>query len=458
MSKKVLIAITHLNPRWLRIYSERISAITNLGSEIYLLDLSGYSFPSRQTLLGRFWLKEMAGHSNVSLIALPSKKLSSRTISQTEPFLSSDLYSYFKDDSPQGFLAKTFLHSLGLKLAQMATGLSQTIDALKIEEVYISNGRGAAQRVLAHIVSQKIDISVLYLETGMPHNPTGDKYFLAEYPIHDRIARQADFLKSSMTEAKVREISDSWLLPRTSATSRTNAFAGLWDDTLTVTSHENVFFTSSTDEYWALGEQWHEDEWEDQYEAFDAILTCLEARGESDSALRIHPNLLNKSVRYVKRELERIRWISARHPDLVVIYPQEPVNSYRLVEGAKRVVVSMSTIGLEASAAGKPVWATSANSYDLIADIRRVLRPGDLTMETLEIWNVSDLGARRYLAEQLLEGVPYAVFLKKFKFPTWQTLPFRNLLFRLSFSLLRAVRKRVVLRLTGNFSLQRRKP
>ena len=252
--------------------------------------------------------------------------------------------------------------------------------------------------MLAHIVSQKIDISVLYLETGMPHNPTGDKYFLAEYPIHDRIARQADFLKSSMTEAKVREISDSWLLPRTSATSRTNAFAGLWDDTLTVTSHENVFFTSSTDEYWALGEQWHEDEWEDQYEAFDAILTCLEARGESDSALRIHPNLLNKSVRYVKRELERIRWISARHPDLVVIYPQEPVNSYRLVEGAKRVVVSMSTIGLEASAAGKPVWATSANSYDLIADIRRVLRPGDLTMETLEIWNVSDLGARRYIA------------------------------------------------------------
>jgi hypothetical protein len=340
----------------------------------------------------------MVGQTNVSLIALQSSKVSSRSIARMEPFLSSDLYSYFKDDSPRGLLANIFLRSLGLKLAQMSESLSQTIESLKIDELFISNGRGAAQRMLAHLVSQKNDISVLYLETGMPHNPTGDKYFLATYPIHDRLARQADFLKSSMTEAKVREVSDSWLLPRTSATSRTNAFAGLWDDTLTVTSHDNVFFTSSTDEYWALGEQWHEDEWEDQYEAFDAILTCLEARGERDSALRIHPNLLNKSVRYVRRELERIRWISTRHPDLVVIYPHEPVNSYRLVEGAKRVVVSMSTIGLEASAAGKPVWATSANSYDLIADIRRVLRPGDLTIDILDIWNVSDLGARRYIA------------------------------------------------------------
>ena len=285
-------------------------------------------------------------------------------------------------------------HLVHRELLKSARLIFQSIEPIaeQLDRAYLPNGRFPLAR-LARLLFQHDELR--YYEIA----PEGDSRFIVtDYPIHDRIARQADFLKSSMTEAKVREISDSWLLPRTSATSRTNAFAGLWDDTLTVTSHDNVFFTSSTDEYWALGEQWHEDEWEDQYEAFDAILTCLEARGERDSALRIHPNLLNKSVRYVSRELERIRWISTRHPDLVVIYPQEPVNSYRLVEGAKRVVVSMSTIGLEASAAGKPVWATSANSYDLIADIRRVLRPGDLAIETLDIWTVSDMGARRYIA------------------------------------------------------------
>jgi hypothetical protein len=76
------------------------------------------------------------------------------------------------------------------------------------------------------------------------------------------------------------------------------------------------------------------------------------------------------------------------------------------VSEADYVIVERSTIGLEASLMGKPVWATQATQWDQVADIRQLLTPSDVTEEALELWNPSTLGAERFVAYWMIQEHP----------------------------------------------------
>ena len=157
----------------------------------------------------------------------------------------------------------------------------------------------------------------------------------------------------------------------------TNSFSARWDSSrLDIQKGDEplaVFFASSFDEFLAFGPMWSIDEWGHRFEAFDEMMSLLEKKGVA-LVLRLHPNLGSKSRLYFRREVKQALVLKAAHPSLRIYWHNDAANSYDLVAKASYVIVERSTIGLEASLMGKPVWVTHATQWDQIADIRQVLR------------------------------------------------------------------------------------
>jgi CDP-glycerol glycerophosphotransferase (TagB/SpsB family) len=142
---------------------------------------------------------------------------------------------------------------------------------------------------------------------------------------------------------------------------------------------------------------WTIDSWAHQFEAFDLMMSILEKSGV-DLILRLHPNLGSKSRRYFLREVRDVKTLAANHPTLKVYWHNDSVNSYDLITSADYVIVERSTIGVEASMLGKPVWVTQASQWDLIADIRQVLEPSGVTTELMKPWSPDPHPAQKFAA------------------------------------------------------------
>jgi hypothetical protein len=258
------------------------------------------------------------------------------------------------------------------------------------------------------MVAESLNIPVRLYENGRAQK---DSYYLGTTQPHDRVASQAEVasLTTSLEQEKVHTLAREWLTSRMAGSEGTNSFSTSWnsfgESHLTGTGTTAVFFASSFDEFLAFGPMWTIDEWSSQFEAFDMIMSVLEKRG-IDLVLRLHPNLSSKSRQYFLREVQEILELQRKHPSVTIHWHNSPVNSYQLVAEADYVIVERSTIGLEASLMGKPVWATQATQWDQVADIRQLLAPADVTEEALTPWEPSSEGAERFVAYWMIQEHP----------------------------------------------------
>lgn len=105
-----------------------------------------------------------------------------------------------------------------------------------------------------------------------------------------------------------------------------------------------------------MGPSWNSP-WPNQYVAFKHVVTRMQALGLSRFGLRFHPNMLNKSPAEVRRELAVAA--AALAPFGVQLFgPEDRTSSYDLIRATDRVVVSGSTVGLEATQMNVPVCCT----------------------------------------------------------------------------------------------------
>lgn len=276
--------------------------------------------------------------------------------------------------------------------------------------VAVPNGRVAIQRAFAH-AARDSGRKVLFYEIGRARNKA---IYVGWHRIHDREATQKEAITATegMSDMRALDLARDWIAMRRKPSSDINQFAKAWrrpgpSGQVHKSAKTATFFSSSADEFSALGSEWKLQEWDDQYTAFGAIASLLEKEGVQ-CRLRIHPNLTNKSVRHFWSEINKIRALSKAHPNLQVYWPTESVDSYELVEQSDYVVVARSTIGLEASAMGKCVWATTPTRYDLIADIRKVWTSSDVNEKALKLWNVNPVGAARFIAHLVDSDVPFS--------------------------------------------------
>lgn len=299
----------------------------------------------------------------------------------------SALVSYSRDPEPQTKRAiwRRLQRDL-IEGAEATHGLIRAIleDRLDIDEVYVLNGRFPQQGAVLE-AARGAGRRIRHYEKG--EQP--DTFWLADHSTLDREATQTsvDRVLGALTPDEALEIGRRWRDRRVSGGA--NIYSRFFSDDDPASGHAADtkllgFFTSSQDEFAALGPEWHVQDWADQWEAFESVLDQLSGSGYR-AYLRVHPNFATKSHASFLRERAQIEAFASRHPELTVIWHDEKVNSYALIGTTDVVVVWDSTIGLEAAAAGRPVWELAASYYDIYTGIRQWFGVADTpALESLE--------------------------------------------------------------------------
>jgi hypothetical protein len=320
--------------------------------------------------------------------------------------------SFFRDTDPnvRSRFYKRYIRKNLERATELYIFLTQYFINEKVTHCVIPNGRYASQKA-ARYAAEDLKVETSFIEVGTPNS-----YYWEPFTVHDRIASQKkalSFFTGDKTGIWQQEYK-RWITPRMVKGSSVNDFTSHWADSSAAGINElkgdrtlNVFFTSSRDEFEALGKDWHLDSWRDQFEAFNEIIQSLRMQDPNClNILRVHPNLLNKSGRHRDSELKRIHWLREQQPELEVIPPDGQINSYDLVAIANRVIVANSTIGMEANSLGKPVWTTAATYFDEAADIRKIWHKAEVTSQNLQIWSVNPEPAQQFIAYLALRERP----------------------------------------------------
>ena len=323
----------------------------------------------------------------------------------------SAMYTYFRTD--QLNLRSRRVRKVRARLVRegelsyhAVTALLRTHDFTR---AYLPNGRFPAQR-MAKVAATDVGIPVFHYERGA----TRDHAYLRPYSPHDRVAGQQDILDitANRSPAELDALADNWLAARQPSSSSTNEYSAIWAaaqtpqrDAASGSAPIIGFFTSSQDEFLHLGPDWQLHRWESQFAAFDTLMTAFETAGFR-CVLRVHPNLSTKDHSCFLREISGLQRLQQLHPHLEVYWHDDPTSSYALLDECSGVVVWDSTIGLEASARGIPVWNCAASYYGLVADTRQVLGGEDITEAALAPWAVDPHGAKRFIAGMVLRDYP----------------------------------------------------
>lgn len=426
LGTKVVVLSQWQYVKWLAVTQTVATELRSSGRSVEILDISQYVFPkvgSPQNTLAIFLkvkpkIQKLFEGQNLTYIAKHRKGPSTAVeISKERRDLilkdvEAQAKSFFKDTDPntnakfyKRYVRKNLERAIRLYLMISGYFINE-----KITHCVIPNGRYASQKA-ARYAAEDLKIETSYIEVGTPNS-----FYWESFTVHDRVASQQKGLKFFNRDMKTlwEKEYNRWIAPRMIRGSSVNDFTRHWADSQSTELISlkkgrtlNVFFTSSRDEFEALGKDWHLDSWSDQFEAFNEIIESLTKQEPNClNILRVHPNLLNKSGRHQESEQKRIGWLKGKQPNLMVIPPEGNVNSYDLVEMADRVFVANSTIGMEANSFGKPVWTTAATYFDEVADIRKIWSPADVTTSNLQIWTVNPEPAQKFIAYLALRERP----------------------------------------------------
>jgi hypothetical protein len=282
----------------------------------------------------------------------------------------------------------------------LATAVSE-IQRFSPDLVVIPNGRLPYQKG-AQLAALRQKTKVMFYEHGIFRT---DHFYLSERQSHNKQGNQSHAKEARVGQDAVKDALD-WLSKRRNPLGGLNQYASTWKEgaplLLESYNHSAALFTSSEDESVGL-EGWSGFGWRDQYEAFDFFLKNV----NGSSVIRVHPNFLNKSFSTALMELSRIWWLCRNHPDLKVVLPNDPINSYDLLETTKRVLVYGSTIGLEAHCMGKSVWNAGNAIYDSTFDIRTLKPNEEYSSSHFNPWEVDTTEALVSLAKLMTLETPY---------------------------------------------------
>lgn len=454
MQSKALFVHFHNQPRWLRIFNEISETCSSRGLILESMDATRYRFPSSSA-------------PKVNAVQNPKHLFTEMDVDDfiSDNDFSSEVISYFRTSNPKGPLAKWYVQKAKERARRFLGSLSHTLSREQYDTIYLPNGRLALSKI-ANKLALTYELEVLFVETNLPgffSSELEQRYYVEKFPPHSR-ARVQEKLSSKIESGLEEQVFQTWLNPRMNPNSKSNQFSKSWENALEEFELEprqsrslNIFFTSSTDEFVALGDEWSDHGWKDQFEAIDRCLSVLKQMGETHFALRVHPNMISKSLGFFLDDRKRIEWLSNRHPDLEIFGPTSPQNTYVLLRKAKRVLVSVSTIGLEASGLGLPVWCTMPNNYDISADVVSIHNSESTTEETLKIPQVDKSRAQKHIAASLTHGERYVLADQvKTSVPLLDKLRAigsRDLLFRLGHIITRKVQDFIIRLLLRNRTL-----
>lgn len=418
--QKQAIIVNSYDPGYLRIIQHLAVSALNEGSEVVVIDTTAISSVPVDTydrrILKVFGLSypgatlesevESWGATFVSPNYFDETSSTfipeEQQLEELEISIQSALITYFRTDSPNrnkkriASLAKKLRHE-GIFMFQF---LSEYLSKQSIEKVYVPNGRFPQQK-MAVLACSDFNIKVIHYEKGEKQSSA----YLQPYAPQNRIKSQesVEEVLAGFSLEQISETAQTWQVSRRPSSNSMNEFSDGWaeelpKEILSRAKEQKIisFFTSSQDEFQFLGPEWQLHSWESQFEAFNFLIGEFESLG-FQCLLRVHPNLATKAQDCFHREIRDIRELGKLHPDLLIIWHDENVNTYALLDVSQGVVVWDSTVGLEASADGIPVWTCATSRYGMVADVREILGIDHYTQHLITPWVVDQSKAAKYI-------------------------------------------------------------
>jgi hypothetical protein len=173
----------------------------------------------------------------------------------------------------------------------------------------------------------------------------------------------------------------------------------LWESESTFENSDNKkvvsIFTSSQDEFLALGRDWASDGWGDQFRGIEQVSQYFSNLGFK-VFIRLHPNSVNKPLSVYRREVNRYKFISTLSKNIEVIMPSENKNSTELIRISHVVVVWNSTIALESTKMNVKTITLAPSLYDLCIDVKRVQNIDELMLIDSFNWTTDSIKSIMY--------------------------------------------------------------
>jgi len=400
-AERWLVCINWRSPEWIfELLLIADSKATQSGG-VTFLDVSGFQVPNPPAYR-RFW-SDLSG-KYVDLETLITERghrflrqnwngacLTSRlqltslvTESELEQALKSSIISVLRSSFETKSIWTRILRSRVRKAGELAANsLGALLESEAFDLMYLANGRLFDQYCLLKVAHSQ-GLKVLHYELS----EAPGRFFLRPYAPQDRLRHQAEILGLNEPHDDELEmtVALAWLRLRSDPKTGFNRFANQeFSESQTAKSPTVTFFNTSQDEMEFLGPDWHEAQWPSYLEAFSAIIKRCFAEGYA-CRIKVHPNLLNKSLRSFLKQVREIKNLSLDFPDLEVIWPTSPVSTYDLVATSEFVVVENSTVGIEASLMNKPVITVQSSWYADVINVAKTF--GQMELDTLKLSEV----------------------------------------------------------------------
>ncbi len=263
-----------------------------------------------------------------------------------------EIVTVLRDSLPCGYHTQRLNKYLGKKFRLSQQFFVQIIKSEDPDYVVIFNGRFLLERS-AWLASIKNSKKVIFIERFSAQ--WSDRYYEFHHPVHSVSDRSLAMMLYPESQegalVSVNLVGKEWFSNRRLAL--TQKFTS--NQTVEFTRPEWAttlisFFHSSEDELFVS--DLSDSSWGSQFEVIKRLVEICNSRPGHLLVVRLHPNLLNKSKRELKKWYKFAGIFTAGNVKFLM--PSDEVNSYSVVDKSDYVVTSGSTIGVEAVYMRKP--------------------------------------------------------------------------------------------------------
>jgi hypothetical protein len=364
------------------------------------------------------------------------------------------IVSLTRDPTPDLQATADLVRELVISSFAVYRSIQNHLDQVKFDRVYVFNGRfGPLRAAIRACESRNIQFFTHEIGHDMNHYALFENVMQQDLN-YNELDIPKRWVAAASSPDRNRIASQFFLDSRNGVVQSWFSFVkeqrdGLLPDNWDPGRKNVVIFSSSEDEFVALGEEWVGPIYGTQLEGLERILESLAGdHGAMHLYLRHHPNL-----RYVKNEYTR-KLMDLKSDFLTVILPGDPISTYALIEAADKVLTFGSTVGIEAVYWGKPSILVGKCFYqrlggtynpssheEVIELLKADLPPKDKEAALVYGYYLKTFGVpfRYYRATDLLQGEFNG---KKVENPRWASIILKTIerSFSLSYTLERLAR------------------
>jgi hypothetical protein len=286
----------------------------------------------------------------------------------------------------------------------------EILNNIKPNLVYIFNGRFSELHA-AIKACEKLSIPYITHDRGaniykyslfdncLPHN-------------HNNLNRQIEscWRKSDNNKYKIGE---KWFSDRRAGVDQAwpshlkNQISFLMPSSFDKTKQNIAIFNSSLDEFEAIP-GWENQIYDNEIKALNKIFEDFKGEEDYHFYLRIHPNLGTNKNRQL-REIEDIQKKNYKNVDF--IWPDDPIDTYSLIDNCDKSLVFGSTVGVEACFWDKPSILAGRAFYENL-DCAYIAKSHDNLIELIkaDLKPKDKKGAIKYGLWESSRGIPFKYY------------------------------------------------